>query len=473
MSRPVAEDHDDTLGGIGREWNDPIRPEPNGRDDPAHMIEGVSLDDFSAYMPAHSYIFTPSREMWPAASVNARIFPVPLLNKKGEPVLTEAGKQKTMPASMWLDKNKSVEQMTWAPGEPMLIPDRLISDGGWIERKNLTCFNLYRPPAIEPGNAAEAGPWLAHADSVFSDQASHVIKWLAHRVQRPQEKINHALVLGGNQGIGKDTLLEPVKRAIGPWNFAEVSPQQMLGRFNGFLKSVILRVSEASDLGDVDRFQFYDHMKAYTAAPPDVLRVDEKHLREHSVFNCCGVIITSNHKADGIYLPADDRRHFVAWSDIVKEEFPPAYWNGLWEWYTRGGYGHVAAYLAKLDLSAFDPKAPPPKTASFWDIVDANRAPEDAELADILDGMRNPDATTLIRITDAAAGEIQAWLRDRKNRRAIPHRLEKCGYVPVRNDAAESGLWVISGTRQVIYGKKILSISDRFRAASKLASPPG
>jgi hypothetical protein len=227
-------------------------------------------------------------------------------------------------------------------------------------------------------------------------------------------------------------------------------------------------VSEARDLGEVDRFQFYDHSKAYTAAPPDVLRVDEKHLREHYVFNCCGVIITSNHKTDGIYLPADDRRHFVAWSDLTKEEFTPAYWNGLWEWYARGGYGHVAAYLDKLDLTSLDPKAPPPKTSAFWDIVDANRAPEDAELADVLDSMENPDATTLLRITDSAAGEIQAWLRDRKNRRAIPHRLEKCGYVPVRNGDAKDGFWKIRGARQVIYGKSAISISNRFHAARKL-----
>src|SRR5207237_4708323 len=103
-------------------------------------------------------------------------------------------------------------------------------------------------------------------------------------------------------------------------------PPQMLGGFNGFLKSVILRVSEARDLGDVNRFQFYDHMKSYTAAPPDVLRVDEKHLREYYVLNCCGVIITTNHKTDGIYLPADDRRHFVAWSNIAKEDFSQSYW---------------------------------------------------------------------------------------------------------------------------------------------------
>lgn len=243
----------------------------------------------------------------------------------------------------------------------MLIRNLLISDGGRISQSGVTCFNLYRPP-IDPGDRASAGPWLSHVHKVFPDDADHIVKWLAQRVQRPQEKINHALVLGGKQGIGKDTLLEPVKRAVGGWNFAEVSPRQVLGRFNGFVKSVILRVNEARDLGDVDRFQFYDHMKSYIAAPPDVLRVDEKNLREYSVFNCCGVIITTNHKTDGIFLPADDRRHFVAWSVLAKEDFSPDYWAELWRWYENGGDRHVAAYLAQLDISTFDPKAPRPKT---------------------------------------------------------------------------------------------------------------
>ena len=111
------------------------------------------------------------------------------------------------------------------------------------------------------------------------------------------------LVLGGAQGIGKDTILEPLKRAVGPWNFTEVNPTQVLLRFNRFMKSVILRMSEARDLGDFDRYAFYEHTKAYIAAPPDVLRVDEKHLREHYVQNVTFVIITTNHKVNGI-LPA-------------------------------------------------------------------------------------------------------------------------------------------------------------------------
>jgi len=413
----------------------------------------VKLEDFVAYMPTSNFIFKPTREMWPASSVNGRVPPVSVDQKK------------PVPAATWIKKHAPVEQMTWSPGEPMLIKDRLIADGGWFERKGCTVFNLYRPPTIVRGRANEAGPWLDHIRKIYPNDADHLVKWLAHRVQRPQEKINHAIVLGGAQGIGKDTLLEPAKHAIGPWNFSEVSPQQMLGRFNGFVKSVILRVSEARDLGDMDRFAFYDHLKAYTAAPPDVLRCDEKNLREHSVLNCCGVIITTNHKVDGIYLPADDRRHFVAWSDMSKSDFDEDYWIKLWQWYAGGGNRHVAAYLAGLDISAFDAKAPPPKTEAFWAIVDANRAPEDGELADAMDTLGWPDIVTISQVSEYSGGTFSEWLRDRKNARRIPHRFEACGYVAVRNDSAKDGQWKIEGKRQVVYGKAELPLQKRIAAA--------
>lgn len=147
--------------------------------------EGVELGDFYAYMRMHNYIFAPTRELWPAGSVNSRIEPIPV------------GNNAAIVASLWLDRNKPVEQMTWAPGLPMIIEDRLISEGGWIERKGVRCFNLYRPPSIKLGGAAQAQPWIDHINKVYPDDAAHIIPWLAHRVQRPQEKINHALVLGG------------------------------------------------------------------------------------------------------------------------------------------------------------------------------------------------------------------------------------------------------------------------------------
>jgi hypothetical protein len=325
--------------------------------------EGATLKDFVAYMPGHSYICTLTREMWPAASVNARI-PNP---------------EKDVTAGAWLDRNNPVEQMTWAPGEPMLIKGKVVANGGWIRRKGLTCFNLYRPPVVVPGDAALAGPWVEHIRKIYDGEgdADHIIRYFAFKVQRPEIKINHALMLGGGQGIGKDTICAPLKHAVGPWNFIEISPKHISGRFNGYAKSVLLRVSEARDLGEVNRFDFYEQMKVLTASPPEVLRVDEKHLREYDVFNCCGVIITTNYKTNGIYLPADDRRHFVAWSQARKEDFDEAYWNRLWRWYEAGGFGHVAAYLRTLDVSDFNPKAPPAKTPAFWEIVNANHAPEE------------------------------------------------------------------------------------------------
>ena len=428
---------------------------------PAAVVGAVSLEDFRAYMPMHNYIFTPSGEPWPAASVNARVPPIP-------DGYDDKGKKQWMAANVWLDRNKPVEQMTWAPGLPMLICDRLVANGGWIERTGVTCLNLYRPPRIELGDPTQVRPWLRHLLKVWNKaDAKHIVKWCAYRVQHPEIKINHALVIGSlDQGIGKDTAFEPLKYAVGPWNFQEVSPQQLIGRFNGFLKSVILRVNEARDLGEVNRYGFYEHTKAYNAVPPDTLLVDEKNLREHSVFNCCGLIISTNHKTNGIYLPPDDRRHYVAWSDRVRADFPEAYWIKIWGWYEAGGLQHVAAYLAQLDISSFDPKAPPPKTDAFWEIVDANSAPEESELMDALDLLKDPAAVTIVDIVNcfAASSDFKEWLQDRRNRRLIPYRFESCNYVPVRNPTNKKGQWVIDGVRQVIYAKNDLSVRERHEA---------
>jgi Family of unknown function (DUF5906) len=455
-------------------------PKPNGK---ARLPEGVALEDFSAFMPMHSYIYHPTREMWPAPSVNSRIEPVLIVDEDGNPVLDGKGQQQKISASAWLDKYSAVEQMTWAPGEPMLIRGRLVSNGGWVKRDGNTCFNLYRPPIMKQGDAAKVGPWEDHIITIYGEEsAGHIIKYMAFKVQKPQEKINHALLLGGGQGIGKDTICEPLKYAVGPWNFEEVSPKQVSGRFNGFVKSVILRISELRDLGDGNRFDFYEHVKVFTASPPDVLRVDEKHVREYAVFNVCGVIITTNYKTNGIYLPAEDRRHYVAWSNMTKENFDQPYCDKIWDWYEDGGRADVAAYLATLDISDFNPKAAPPKTEAFWAIVDANRSPEDSELADAIDRLGKetrgpngqpeiirPKVVTIDKIAMVADGDFGLWIRDPKNRRAIPHRMEECGYSTVRNKNAKDGLWKIGGRRQAVYALSNMDLRDQIAEAEDLA----
>jgi hypothetical protein len=186
-----------------------------------------------------------------------------------------------------------------------------------------------------------------------------------------------------------------------------------------------------------------------------------------------------------LYLPADDRRHYVAWSSLTKGDFTQTYWANLWSYYDNGGDRHVAAYLANFDLSTFNPKAPPPKTEAFWTIVNAGRHPEDAEMADCLELLCNPNATTVAAVLRAAeqlfpspaalsgapmpkSDSFADWLQDRRNRRVIPHRFEACGYVPVRNPDADDGLWRIRGKRGVIYAKETLTLHDQIAAARTL-----
>ena len=421
--------------------------------EPATVAAAASFEDFYAYLPAGTFIHAATRENWPASSINA-ILP----------------KVENDNASVYLAKTRPVHQMTWAPGFPMIIRGKRVDNGGWVADPDNVIFNLYQGPTIAAGDASKAGPWIDHVHRVYPDEAEHLFDWLAHRIQKPGIKCNHAIVMGGNQGVGKDTILEPVKAAIGPWNFEDIGPSAAMGRFNGFLKSVILRISEARDLGVNDRYGFYDRTKTWIAAPPDVHRIDEKNRREYAAFNVCGVIITTNRK-DGLHLESDDRRHFVAWSNADRESFAPGYWTELYGFFENGGNEAVAAWLMARDLSGFDCKAPPPKTDAFFEIVNAARAPESSDMSDALELLRWPDAVTINEVATAAEDEnFRDFLRERKNSRVIPHRFTDCGYEVHRNTGQIDGRHRIGGKNVAVYVKRKLLPRERFEAVRALSS---
>jgi Family of unknown function (DUF5906)/RepB DNA-primase from phage plasmid len=419
--------------------------------------DDIHLDDFVAFLPTSQYFHRPTGAMWTPNSIKAKIARVSVGSKKVAP-------------TDWLNAFRCAVQMTWAPGEPPEIRDKIITDGGWIGHPGAMCLNVFRPATVVLGKAAGAGRWLDLVRKVYPEGAEHIIRWLACRVQRPEIKINHCLFLGGSPGIGKDTMLAPVINAVGPWNCQEIAPKALLGSFNGYIKGVIVRISEARDLGDTNRYEFYEASKTLCAAPPDVLRCNEKHTKEFYVLNICGLILTSNYRTDGIFLPADDRRHYVCWSDVVSSDFDSGYWKNLWTYYRSGGFEDVAAYLMTLDLADFDPTAPPLKTDAFWAVVDAGAAPEDSEFADVLDMIDRPDAVTLSRMKLSAPTDLSEWLEDRRNRRTIPHRFEKCGFLPERNTSASDGYFVVDGRRQAIYVKSELTKQARWEAAVKLSN---
>jgi hypothetical protein len=453
-----------------------------------------TLDDFYAVAPDHKCLHRPTRKLWLNAAVDARVDWVPRLDAFGQPKRHKRTGEILMdPPSLVLARNRSVDGLAWLPGADEVIRDKIAVDCGWVPKKGAATYNLYMPPNDIPGDATKAGPWIEHVRRLFPDAAEHILGWMAHRIQRPGIKPNFGILLIGPPKIGKDTILVPLREGVGPWNYKDISLNQMAGAFNDYLCSVVLRISEARDSGDagkgrIDRYALHDHLKPVLASPPEAFRINRKHVQEFAGFNVVGVIITTNHQ-DALYLPEDDRRLLVANSPCKTDEFSAAFFDRFYHWYYAegGGIGHVIAFLREYDLAQFNAYAAPPKTAGFWNMVAADQGTEHGELLDAIDALgkeardkaarergepvkddapfERPEALTLGDLASKAPGA--EWLTDRKQSRAIPHRLRRCGYERVPNPNAErsSGMWCINGKRTMIYARADLSPTNRLAAA--------
>lgn len=418
---------------------------------PDAPIDRSSRDAFFYYAPGGTFIDRTTREHWPATSVDSSA------KWEARTVRNEDGAEKEVrtPPSKWLRKHRAVHQLSWLPGAGEVADGVVIMEAGEVPHPGNRVFNLYRPPAAMDGDAQQAGKWLEHLRMIYPDDADHLLNWMAYHVQQPAGKCNHAIVLIGSPGIGKDTILEPLVHGVGPWNFADIKPGQLVARFNGFRRSKIVRVNEAHDTGDeITRHGMYEAAKVLIAAPPEVLMVDEKHRKEYAIPNKCGVIFTSNHPTDAMHLASDDRRHYVAASKANKEMFTADYWASLWAWYHAGGFGHAVAYLHNLDITTFNPKAPPPLTAAFWTLVSAGESPDDGDLRDLIAAAGSPMVLTLDDLIEKADHRMAEEMRSPGKRRALQHRLGRAGYLPVRNPGTTDGRWKIGGKNCAVYGQQ-------------------
>jgi hypothetical protein len=452
------------------------------------LPQDITLADFYAYLPKNEFIFTPvSNVLWKAVSINMRLPPVTLMEADGTVSVDQDGEPIELKPATWLVKNRGVEAMSWDPREPEIVSGRLPASSGWIERPGTHTFNTYRPPQPCHGRAGGAGRWRELLAKLYPDDVDHIAAFCAHCIQRPGVKINHALVIAGPPRIGKDTLFEPLRLGVGAANFAETSPHTIMkAEWNDYLCSVVLRISEARDQGETNRYSFYEKMKTMLAAPPPMHWIQTKYIPNYFAPNCTNVITTTNYGLDGLYLPPDDGRHYVVNTEIRREDFPEGFFDEYWAWQEAGGAANVVAYLRTYDLSRFNAKTPPRQTPAFWVMVGAGMAPEISELDDVIDRLgrlETPPATrdggvpcgpaaltlTMLRAeATSGANDLHAWLADRKNRRAIPHRLVSCGYAPVRS-SSQDGLWIVNGKRQAIYGRRDLTPAQRSAAATALA----
>lgn len=419
----------------------------------------LQLTDFIAVAPEGKFMHVATRGFWPAKPIDDA-FPRIIVNPDSPP-----RQWRTVTASEWLNRNRRVEQITWIPGEPNIIENRLLAEGGWIDHPGVRVFNMYRAPTLMP-KQGDPAPWIDHVESLYGkDVADHIIWFLAAVMQG--YKVNHMLILGGAQGIGKDTILAPVVAYLGSWNVSNIDPADLLGTFNAFLKSQLLRISEARELTDGNRYTVYAKLKPITTTPPETLMINDKHIRAYRIPNAVNIVIGTNEAEGAIYTPGDDRRSYVAWSDIGRDDkHPPQYFKGLYEWFeNEDGYAIVADFLLNLDISDMDVKADPPRTTA-WHLFHAACQPSGTvELANAILNLGTPKAVTLGMLATADNG-FYHWQSN--NRTAIAHRLREAGYMRVPNTGDKQGLWTIGGRKQAVYALSDLVPAARQDAVAAL-----
>ena len=276
----------------------------------------------------------------------------------------------------------TVEGSTWWPGESEFLENKVVNGRGCLRKKGAVTYNTYCAPPDHASLRARddlpsPAPWVEHIIKLWPSpqEHEHFLDFAAHMVQRPDQKVNHGLVLAGAQGIGKDTAMHPLRCGVGEWNAAEVDPDAISREVNGYVQAVLLIINEVRPHDeDHKSSNFYNQLKPLLAAPPDMLPMRVLYQNVIYVRNLCHVILTTNDPLT-MFLPKEDRRLCVLTSPLPDPKknpvFAEGYFDEIWKYMREEGANAVVKFLLERDISRFNPTSPPPMTAGKQAIIDS------------------------------------------------------------------------------------------------------
>lgn len=424
----------------------------------------VPHENFIYFGPGNNFIYRPTGSYWVAEAVNFACSPV---NEKGD---------LKQPAT-WLRQNMLATSIT---SDPALDGDYIkgtdCRDGMLVEQSGSAVFNTYRGPVIELGDPRLAGPFLDHVKRVFPKEgdAEQFLNYMAHRAQKPWEKPRFALLIAGDQGVGKDTAVEFCCPAIGSWNVSNIEPSALDANFNEYAAATLVRVSEAANLHDMNKWAFNERLKVLIAGSPDTLSINPKFGHKYSIRMYCGVIITTNHLTTGIYIPPDDRRYDVidaankAAMGLGDDEKVKEYFSELWGWFLgSGGDRHVAAYLMEKDISGWSAANGQRKTQAHRYVV-ATCTKNDDWFFDALEAIGEPE---VFRSDALWAAVTKDGANVKEMATKLPHALVRADFRVHINPNRKDGRWKYENKYVTIYAKMSLTFEEIEKIRPHLTVP--
>jgi hypothetical protein len=317
---------------------------------------------------------------------------------------------------------RSIVGVTYAAGESVLVA-----------RDGDVYGNRWRDARPAPGTG-DVTPWLEHCRTLLpdDDEREHIWDVMAYKVQHADVKINHAVLHGGDQGCGKDTLWAPFLWAVcGPGlkNRGLMDNDTLNSQWGYQLESEVLIINELREPEARERRALANRLKPLIAAPPELLVVNRKGLAPYDMVNRMFVLAFTNDPVP-ITIDSQDRRWFCVWSSAPRMRADDA--RALWDWYKSGGFEAVAGWLHRRDVSKFNPAGTPRWTEFKASLIEQGMSVAESYLVDMLRGRRGEFSKGVIgspfhALCDRLAGAVPSGVK--VPQAALLHAVKEAGWV--------------------------------------------
>lgn len=295
-----------------------------------------------------------------------------------------------------------VDRITYSPGQPQFCKERSFDSDAVLD-----CLNVYTPSDIAPQEGGDVSPFLDLVDDVFDKDPGavhHFLSFFSYAIQNPGARINHALVIQGEQGIGKDSLLLAIERVMGKHNCAQVTLQHVESQFNDWLFGrQLITFQEMLATG---RRGIYNKLKTYITDPIHTINI--KHTKLQRIPNRSVYVFLTNYQ-HALSLDRGDRRMWVWYSGAKPKT--PGYYQRYYDWMADDR--NIAAlyhWFLQYDCSKFKPGAPPPITDAKRKLIEASASEIEQFLRQAAEAQTWPMACDLVSLPHLA-GAIRSTMR--------------------------------------------------------------
>lgn len=207
-----------------------------------------------------------------------------------------------------------------------------------------------------------------------------VLKWIAYPLKYPGAKMESAIVMHGEEGLGKSFIWKIVSAIYGAYATL-ITQNELESQFNTWASCKLFMVANEV----VSRSELREHkgrLKNYITETE--LQINEKMLPLRTERNFMNFVFLSN-ETQPLVLDRTDRRYLVIWTPSTPA--PPELYVEVGREFENGGAAALYAYLLAMDVGEFNAHTKPIVTQAKRNLIQISKSPPELFFDQWSDGL--------------------------------------------------------------------------------------